>query len=595
LVKWIGYDETTWEPAENLQHLDELREFEEKEAQEAHAQEVDADASNEKLDEGFDDGGAVNEPKSYHQAMRSKQKPHWMRAMEKELNSHEKNDTWTFIEPNQLPTGAYVVDSKWVFKLKRNPDQSIKKYKARLVARGFTQRPGLDFDETYAPVVKFTTLRVMLAIACQMDMEIHQMDVVTAFLNSKVDAEIYMKLMMDGEEKLVKLNKSIYGLKQAPRLWNQTIDTFLRTLGFIPSSYDSAFYVRYGAKGQLDAMISLYVDDLTICTHDMEEMLHIKEGLRQRFHMEDMGELSYILGLEVQRDRTKRSLTLSQGKYIDDIIRRFKLDSAPGISTPLDAKKTLFMNELEPRTDAHEYQSMIGSLMYLVMGTRPDLAYAVSKLSQYSINPRVSHREAAIRTLRYAKSTRNLAMTYEGYGDLILTGYSDSDYAKCLETRRSMSGYVFTLHGGAVAWKAQLQRTPALSTAEAEYMALCEASKEAIWLQNFLQSVLQRNETKPTPVIIKEDNKAAIDIANNPVDHQRTKHIDVRYHFTREKVKEGILMLEHCSTHQMLADLLTKPLPKPQTDVLTAKLGLRTGRRESTKKKKGSHDLGGVL
>jgi hypothetical protein len=390
-----------------------------------------------------------------------------------------------------------------------------------------------------------------------------------------------MKVMIEREEKLVKLNKSIYGLKQAPKLWNQTIDEFLRTLGFTPSPYDSAFYVRYDGKGQLEAMISLYVDDLTICTKDMEEMKRIKEGLHQRFNMEDMGELSYILGLEVQRNRNKRKLTLSQGRYIDDIIRRFKLDNTPGISTPLDAKKTLFLNELEPRVDEQEYQSMIGSLMYLVMGTRPDLAYAVSKLSQFSINPRASHREAAIRTLRYAKSTRNLALTYEGFKDPELTGYSDSDYAKCMETRRSMGAYVFMLHGGAVAWKAQLQRTPALSTAEAEYMALCEASKEAIWLQSFLHSVLNgTKQSTPTPIVIKEDNKAAIDIANNPVDHQRTKHIDIRYHFTREKVKEGILTLEHCPTKQMLADLLTKPLPKSQTDELTTKLGLVDIRRE---------------
>lgn len=559
LVKWEGYadSDNTWQSFEDVNTSAALEAYL-KRTPEVNSTDVYED---------------MEEPKTFAQAKRSKQRPQWQTAMERELQSHKENDTWT--EVYHLPEGAYVVDTKWIYKIKRHQDGTIKKFKARLVARGFTQRPGIDYDETHAPVVKFTSMRTMLAIAAYHDMEIHQMDVVTAFLNSDIDTDIYIKLEDDtGKVKYAKLNKSLYGLKQAPRLWNQTIDSYLQTLGFEPSPYDVAFYLRFDTKGELNGMISLYVDDLTICTKNPRDMDQIKQALHQRFKMEDMGELSYLLGIEITRDRKTRTLSLSQTKYVDDIINRFKLNNTPGISTPLDTSINLFDNELEEEADTSTYQSMVGSLMYLMMGTRPDLAYPVSKLSQFLAKPRRSHLEAAIRTLRYVKSTRNHKLTYGRPSNLELVGYSDADYAKDIQTRRSTSGYVFLLNSAAISWKSQRQRTTALSTAEAEYMALAEAVKEAVWLRNFVHSILKRGEKPPTPITIREDNKAAIDIANNPVDHQRTKHIDIRYHFTREKVKSGDIVLEHCTSERMLADFLTKPFPKPRNDLLSQRCGL---------------------
>ena len=558
-VKWVGYDDEdmTWEPRDHICHTDIFTEFE--------ARDVDHPNLESYISELVD----IAEPKNYNAAINDPTySEQWRHMIKVELDSLIANNTWTVVDA--VPEGQHLVDSKWVFKVKRNPDQSIKKFKARFCARGFTQRPGVDFDQTYSPVIKLTTLRAMLAIAAYYNMEIHHMDVMTAFLNADIDAEIYMTVPIDGKPSIVRLNKSIYGLKQSPRLWNRNVDNFLKSLGFTASPYDSAFYVRY--KGQtLDAMISLYVDDVAICTRNLKTMRKIKKALAERYRMEDMGELAYLLGIIIKRDRPRRLITLSQSKYVDDILHRFKLDDAAPLFIPLDPNNPLHFNPLEPVADKTTYQSMVGSLMYLMLATRPDLAYPVSKLSQYSSHPRQSHYEAAIRTLRYAKATRDVVLTYGTANSLELQGFSDADYAKDLETRRSISGYIFLLNGGAISWKCQRQRSTALSTAEAEYMALAEASKEAIWLQNFLTSALKQT---PTPITLYEDNQAAIAMANNPVDHQRSKHIDIRYHFTRDCVERGQIHLRYLPTLDMLAAMLTKPLPKPRLTALRQASGL---------------------
>ena len=558
LVKWTGYDDPTWEPHDYLKDTLALEQFELASIPEVNIM--------EKMPED------IEEPQTFRQAITGEHSEQWRKAIKSELDSLQHNQTWTVID--NLPNGRHAISSKWVFKVKRNPDFSIKKFKARLVARGFTQRPGLDYDETYSPVVKFVTLRTMLAIAAYLDMEIHQMDVITAFLNAEIDAEMYMTVEIDGKRLIVRLLKSIYGLKQSPRLWNRHIDAFLRTQGFLPSEFDVAFYVRTDPNGRLTGMLALYVDDFTICTRTIAEMTYLKAELEKHYKMEDMGEIAYSLALQVLRDRSQRTLTLGQKKYVIDINKRFNLLDARPALTPLDPNNPLRLNELEPETDVGEYQSMVGSLMYLVMGTRPDIAFAVSKLSQFLVNPRKSHRDAAVRTLRYAYTTKSYVLTYGGASDLQILGYSDADYAGDLETRRSTSGFVFTLNHGAISWKSQRQRSTALSTAEAEYMALAEATKEAVWLKGFLSSVLN----KPLdPITLYEDNQSAIAIANNPVDHQRTKHIDIRYHFTRDAMEHNHIRLAYTSSATMIADLLTKPFPRPRLMALVKLCGLREG------------------
>ena len=252
------------------------------------------------------------------------------------LNSHHTALTkHGIIDPTQLPpANTHLVDSKWVFKVKRNADSTIKKFKARLVARGFTQREGIDFNETYAPVVKFNTLRVLLALAAKLDLHVHQMDVITAFLNGDLDVEIWMRLPEGTGAQTVKLRRSLYGLKQSPRLWNKVLDSFLRDLGFTISEVDTALYIRKTDTKIL--IVAVYVDDLTILASDLQDLADLKMTFAKRFKMEDMGELSYLLGLQVTRNRSKRTISIGQQKYIADMIDKFNLNGMRPNHIPMD-------------------------------------------------------------------------------------------------------------------------------------------------------------------------------------------------------------------------------------------------------------------
>ena len=551
LVKWEGYDEPTWESYEIVKDLSALDAFEEEQsALETNA----AEASGVRPP-------IINDEPTFEEAMRSPYAPEWREAMDVELAAHGENATWEDVDVSSIPGDAKLIDSKWILKVKRNPDHSIKKFKVRLVARGDRQRPGIDFGDVYAPVIKLTTERIVLAVAAHLDMEIHQMDVVTAFLNGSLDRVIYMKLPPDenGKRRVVKLVRALYGLKQSPRLWNKTIDTYLKSEGFEACPYDNALYLKHDPNGRIIAMIALYVDDLTICTKDKAYMNRLKEKLNSRFKMEDMGELRYILGIEVARDREKRTISLGQHKYIDDLIIRHGLTNAKTSQTPLDPNVHLRTVEGEKPVDIVEYQSIVGGLMWLMLGTRPDLAFAVSKLSQFNSKPTTSHRTQALRVLRYVKGTRELKLIFGLDPDAPLCGYSDADYAGDVDTRRSTTGYVFKLYGGAVSWMAKRQRSTALSTCEAEYMALAEAAREAVWLRNLMMDILRSGPD--APITIYEDNQSAMKLVYNPVDHQRTKHIDIRYHFTREAVEDNLVQLTYVPSEDMVADQLTKPLP----------------------------------
>jgi hypothetical protein len=303
----------------------------------------------------------------------------------------------------------------------------------------------------------------------------------------------------------------------------------------------------------------------------MQQWHEINGKLSQAFAMEDLGELHFILGIEVKRDRPRRTIKLGQRSYIDTILARFGMLDAKTVKTALDVNVHLQSKEDETSVDIQEYQSIVGSLMYLMVGTRPDISFAVSKLSQFLSRPTASHRTAALRVLRYVKGTREMELCYHGEEEL--HGFCDADYAMDVDTRRSTTGYLFKLNGGAISWQSKRQASTALSTAEAEYMALCAATKEAIWLRNVTHSIL--NTKVPYPALpLYEDNQAAIRLADNPVDHQRTKHIDVRYHFTREAIIEGQITVQYHPTERMIADMLTKSLPYPRLQQLCAGCGL---------------------
>jgi hypothetical protein len=464
------------------------------------------------------------------------------------------NNTWELVD---LPEGKNLVGCKWIFKVKRKADGEIDRYKARLVAQGFSQEFGLDYKEVYAPVVRYNWV---LAIANKLNLELHQMDVKTAFLNGQLNEEIYMKQPPGYEkepEKVCKLKRSLYGLKQAARMWNFEIDGYLKGAGYVQSKTDPCIYVKAGLKKGSVFLLALYVDDLLLATNDKEQLKAEKAALGQAFSMVDQGDAHFILGMTIERDRKRKVLKLGQKKYLQGVLERFGMqDSKPALA-PME-----FKEKMSPSKDESDdcfrqrYQEAIGCLTYASVASRPDLAISVNLMSQFAAQPSQEHWTAVKRILRYVRGTVDRGLTFRADSDtgITLTGYSDSDWAGDKDTRKSVSGYLFLVSGGVVSWRSQRQSVVALSSTEAEYVALAEACKEAAWLRRLLDDMGFPQAATP----LKGDNQGALALAKNPVHHDRTKHIDTKYHFIREMVKEGKVDLDYCSSEDMLADGLTK-------------------------------------
>ena len=412
------------------------------------------------------------------------------------MESHEKNHTWDLVT---LPPGRRVVTCKWIYKIKdgASPTEGVK-YKSRVVARGFSQREGVDYNEIFSPVVRHTSIRVLLALVAHQDLELEQLDVKTAFLHGELEEEIYMTqpdgFRVPGKEDYVcKLRKSLYGLKQSPRQWYKRFDSYMIKLGYIKSPYDCCVYMRK-LKDDTFIYLVLYVDDMLIAAEKMCDIKKLKELLSSEFEMKDLGAAKKILGMEIFRDREKKKLFLSQKTYINKVLTRFEMSSCKPISIPCASNLHLTMYEVQYEEETEymsrvPYASAVGSLMYAMVCTRPDLAHAVNVVSRFMGQPGKEHWTAVKRIFRYLKGTSDVGLIYGCDNPRLVTCYSDSDYAGDVDSRRSMTGYVFTLDGSVVSWKATLQSTVTLSTTEAEYMALTEAAKEGIWLRGLVNDL----------------------------------------------------------------------------------------------------------
>eukprot|EP00873_Tetraselmis_striata_P020669 jgi/Tetstr1/440933/TSEL_029202.t1 len=411
----------------------------------------------------------VDEPITLKQALSGPFKEQWAQAVESELNSLEKQGTWVVCE---LPEERTAIPSKWVFKVKYNADGSIARFKARLVVQGCRQRHGIDYAETFAPTVKFTTIRVLFAIAVQYGWNIHQVDVDTAFLYAPVEEEIYMRpppgyeqYDARGRPMVLRLLKSLYGLKQSPRNWHNTLHKFLVCYGFQQLKSDPGAYV-YWQGGQLICILVVYVDDMIFAFKDAVWGADFKTALGARFDIKDLGVCAWALGMAVERDWDNATLKVHQAKYIDDMVHKFNLADAYAVSTPAEVGADV-PGSHKPLAAEMPYQALVGSLLYAMVATRPDIAEVVSKLCRVMAKPEERHWQAAKRVLRYLKGTKTLGLTFSGgKADGLLHGYCDADWAGDVVSRRSTTGFVFMLCGAAVSWKSQLQATVALSTAE---------------------------------------------------------------------------------------------------------------------------------
>ena len=481
------------------------------------------------------------EPRSLKEAQSRPDWPLWEKAIEEELATLKAAGTWEVVD---APEGVNVVGSKWVFRAKKDAAGNIVRYKARLVAQGFSQVPGVDYFDTFAPVARLASIRTVLAFAAAEDYETGQIDIKGAYLNGKLteDEVIYMKQPPGYEErggasgrvKVLRLVKTLYGLKQAGRRWYQMLVWIMTKLGFSRCGGDQAVFFRRCEKTNVLIIVLVHVDDCSIVGKTKALVNRFKVEIAKFVDITDLGDLHWILGIEVRRIREERKLLLSQKSYIDSILRRYGFEDLKPISTPMDPNIRLTSAQSPSTTEEIAamrnvpYHQAVGSLMYATLGTRPDICFAVQTVSRFNSKPGLAHWEAVKRIFRYLKGTKDLWL---GYGGVTkeLVGYADAD-GSMAEDRKAISGYAFMVNGGAVSWSAKRQQIISLSTTESEYIAATYAAKEALWLR---QLILQLFGITLDATTLFSDNQSAIALTKEHQYHARTKHIDVRFHFIR--------------------------------------------------------------
>lgn len=496
----------------------------------------------------------------------------WEQAINEEINSLIANKTWILVEK---PKDKNIVDCKWVFTIKNDEFGNPLRYKARLVARGFSQEYLVDYSETFAPVARISSFRFIIAFANQNNLLIHHMDVKSAYLNGELKEEIYMKVpegVKCNKNQVCKLIKALYGLKQAAKCWFETFEKKLIDIGFRSSSVDRCIYILDKGIESENIYVVLYVDDLVIVTARIEIMNSFKNYLKKTFFMSDLNEIKLFLGIKIERNNNE--IVLHQSGYIKTVLEKFNMQDCNPACTPLPNKLNFEALNSDEKYNA-PCRNVIGCLMYIMVCTRPDLCFAVNLLSRYSNKENRELWQNLKRVLRYLKGSIDIKLTYKKCDyNVILSGYVDSDWGgDDLTDRKSTTGYLFKLYNKCtICWNTRKQASVAVSSTEAEYMALFEAVKEAKWLKSLATSI---NINNVEPIIIYEDNNGCISIANNPTSHKRSKHIDIKYHFSREQVERGLIKLIHMPTGCQTADILTKPLPIVKFSEHRAGLGLQ--------------------
>ena len=510
-----------------------------------------AKANLSKMARAFEDALYEEEeiPQTIEEAWKSK---NWREAMKLEMGALARNNTW---EKCTLPEGKRPVGCRWVFTIKRRPDGTIERYKARLVAKGYTQTYGVDYSETFSPVAKMNTVRVLLSIAANKDWPLHQLDVTNAFLHGELTKEVYMEVPPGfGEEfengEVCKLKRTLYGLKQSPKAWFGRFTEAMKKYDYSQSNADHTLFIK--RKGEKITCLLIYVDDMIITGNDSEEIEVLKKNLGSEFEMKDLGYLKYFLGVEVMR--SPQGIFINQKKYILDLLAETGMVDCKPAETPMATNHNLKINEESALADRGRYQRLVGKLIYL-SHTRPDIAYAVSVVSQFMHHPQIDHMEAAVRIVRYLKGTFDHGVLFKRNDHLEIHGYTDADWAGNPVDRRSTAGYFTFVGGNLVSWRSKKQKVVALSSAEAEFRGIRSGLMEILWLRIVMNEL---GLLSPKTCQLFCDNKAAISISENPVQHDRTKHVEVDRHFIKENIEAGIIAFPFVRSGDQLADILTK-------------------------------------
>ena len=545
------------------------------------------------------------DPATYSEAMSLPDADKWRKALDEEMTSIKANHTWELVD---LPPGKRPIGCKWVFKKKMNAEGKVERYKARLCAKGFSQRAGVDYNETFAPVLKYKSLRILLHLANMWDYETEQMDVMTAFLYGYIKEEVYMQQPEGyehveqhkgaGAPKVCRLIKTLYGTKQAPREWNAELNSFLtQRLKMKRFLSDSCVYARLSSSGRV-IVIGVFVDDMLCLYHkaDKEEWTQVKSLFQGRFKVKELGEVKWILGMQVRRTRAKErnkeaSIIIDQHQYLNKVLETHDMLHCNPSPTPED--KVKLRAESSPNTPEEQaemcdvpYRSVVGSLLYASLGTRPDITHAVAEASRFLSNPGQVHWTAVKRVCRFLRGSNPRPLVYHttcvaDVGNYIphIVAYSDADWAGDPDTRKSTTGYLVKLDGDLVSWASRRQPTVTTSSAEAEYMAITEVAKEVIWIRQLMsellavlhQSQARSRSVRLPPATIWTDNQAAKSISENDTFHSRTKHIDIRHRFIQQGIAQGEYKVQWLPTEEQQADMLTKALDRSTFTYLTTK------------------------
>jgi hypothetical protein len=483
----------------------------------------------------------------------------WQQAIDDEMRALHEKGVYTEISH---PVGITPLPSKLVLTIKRDELGHVEKYKARLVAKGFKQVAGRDYDEVFAPTAQHVTLRVLLATASHKGLDIGQVDVKTAFLNGDLPGDIYLKVPNEVGGVVWKLHKALYGLKQAARAWHAKLRDAMIDHGFVPSKHEPCLFYR--GEGSDRVYVMIHVDDALIVGSTVG-VNKAKHDMNKMFDTKDMGAARHFLGMTITRHEDG-SYSLTQPKYVEDMLARFNLSEAKPVATPLPVGLKLSKDDGETLPPDSPYQALVGSLLYLSVNTRPDIAHALGMLSRFMACATNQHWEAAKHVLRYLKGTQTLGLKFASNTSSMQESawemYSDADFAADVDKRRSTTGAVLMMHGAAVLWISKLQSVVATSTTEAEFIAAAMATKEGLWVRKLLGEM----NGQVQPLSLSVDNQAAIVLISEHTAGQsgRTKHIDVQYQFVRDRYQRGDLSVSFVSTTEQRADMMTKQLGGPE-------------------------------